>query len=33
MDAETFEMLSDGGAEASEVTHEGDTYYIIDTDY
>jgi len=33
MDNETFEMLSDGGAEASEVTHEGDTYYIIDTDY
>lgn len=33
MDNETFEMLSDSGDEASWVTHEGDTYYIIDTDY
>jgi len=33
MDNETFDMLSDGGGEAAEVTHEGDTYYIIDTDY
>jgi len=26
-------MLSDSGDGASWVTHEGDTYYIIDTDY
>ena len=28
-----FEMLSDSGDSASEVTHDGDTYYIIDIDY
>jgi len=33
MDNETFEMLSDSGDGASWVTHEGDTYYIIDIDY
>jgi hypothetical protein len=33
MDNETFEILSDSGDTAEEVTYEGDTYYIIDTDY
>ena len=33
MQSESFEMLSDSGDSASEVTHDGDTYYIIDIDY
>ena len=33
MDNETFEILSNSGDTAEEVTYEGDTYYIIDTDY
>lgn len=30
---ESFEILSNSGDGAEEVTYEGDTYYIIDTDY
>jgi hypothetical protein len=33
MQSESFEMLSDSGDSTSEVTHDGDTYYIIDIDY
>jgi uncharacterized protein YdcH (DUF465 family) len=33
MQSESFEMLSDSGDSASQVTHDGDTYYIIDIDY
>ena len=33
IESESFEMLSDSGDSASEVTHDGDTYYIIDIDY
>ena len=33
MENESFEILSDSGDTAEEVTYEGDTYYIIDTDY
>jgi hypothetical protein len=33
MQSQSFEMLSDSGDSASEVTHDGDTYYIIDIDY
>ena len=33
MQSESFEMLSDSGDTAAEVTHDGDTYYILDTDY
>lgn len=33
MQGKSFEMLSDSGDGAAEVTHDGDTYYIIDIDY
>ncbi len=33
MQSENFGMLSDSGDSTSQVTHDGDTYYIIDIDY